>query len=177
MAEIKTPSKAKLFSGIIFSDDGHIKTAEENLERLYGRIDKRSPVIDFAHTEYYAKMGTNLKKIFLSFENLIERDQISSIKQNTNRIENEISGGARIINIDPGYLTMSNVFLASCKEYYHRIYVGGGIYLENEYYWTKGRYEFFEWTYPDYKTREYVDFFTGLRGVYRTQIASPTTKD
>ena len=116
-------------------------------------------------------MGPGLKKIILSFTKLINREDVVKIKLHTNKIESLISGkGPRIINIDPGYLTLSNVFLASCKEFYHRIYLGKGIYLENEYRYTSKQFHFWEWTYPDYKKQEYLDFFYAVRKRYHEQI-------
>jgi hypothetical protein len=122
-------------------------------------------------------MGPGLKKIIWSFAKLINREDIVKIKLHTNKIESQISGrGPRIINLDPGYLTLSNVFLASCKEFYHRTYLGRGIYLENEYRYASKQFHFWEWTYPDYKKKEYLDFFYAVRKKYHDQIKDELLK-
>jgi hypothetical protein len=171
MAIIKLPPNAKLFTGIIYRDEKECETAINTLVRKYGRLDCSAGPFPFGHTEYYREMGSGLNKRFISFEELIEREAIIDVKLFANDVEVEISGGTnRIINIDPGYLTLSNMYLASCKEYYHRIYLGKGVHLENEYYYKKGKWEFFEWTYPDYKTEQYLAFFYQLRRMYKKAV-------
>jgi len=175
MAEPRFPDKAKLFIGILFEDEHILKTVIETLHKNFGDIDITSDRISFINTEYYSEIGNNLIKLFISFENLINREDISSIKIFTNEIELEHSeNGIRKINIDPGYMTLSNVFLASCKDFYHRVYVGNGVYIENEYRYKGDKFEFWEWTYPDYKQKEYTDYFMSVRNIYRKQLKENT---
>ena len=37
-------------------------------------------------------------------------------------------------------------------------------------HFRNGAYEFFPWTYPDYKSAEYQKFFLELRAIYREQL-------
>jgi hypothetical protein len=37
-------------------------------------------------------------------------------------------------------------------------------------HFRNGAYEFFPWTYPDYKSSEYQAFFLELRAIYRKQL-------
>ena len=115
-------------------------------------------------------MGNNLFKVLISFKKLIPREKIVPIKIYTNKLENKIHKNKRKINIDPGYLTLSNIYLASCKEYFHRVYLDKGIYLENELKYVEKRYQSWDWTYPDYKKQEYLDFFYNVRKIYHSQI-------
>lgn len=171
MAEPVIPPKAKLFIGLIFQDHELYRKCRKRLEQKYGPIDLESPVISFAHTTYYQKIGENLNRVFFSFERLIKREDISKIKLDTNWFEKNLSAkGKREINIDPGYLTLSNVYLASCKEYFHRIYLTKGVYLENEYKYVGKKYQFFDWTYPDYQKQDYLNFFHGVREIYHRQL-------
>ena len=171
MSEPVIPPKAKLFIGLLFNTEELLSAAERILFKKFGEIDFRSGYIPFANTDYYDEIGPGLKKIFLSFKRLIRRDDIVSIKLFTNRTEKRISGkGARRINIDPGYLTLSNVYLATCKEFFHRVYLGRGVYLENEYRFTARNYQPWEWTYPDYRKHEYINFFHETRKLYQKQI-------
>ncbi|MGL4369887.1 MAG: DUF4416 family protein [Spirochaetota bacterium] len=171
MAEPVIPQKAKLFIGFIYGDDLTLQRAVERCEKKFGTIDMRSMPIQFSHTEYYRSMGPNLKKTFISFEKLITRESIVGTKLWTNKLEKNLSGKAdRTINIDPGYLTLSNVYLASCKEYFHRAYLTRGVYLENEYKYIDRRYRFWDWTYPDYQKKEYLEFFHSIRSIYYSQI-------
>lgn len=171
MAEPSIPPKAKLFIGILTGEDLLVYKTVEKFEGKFGTIDMRTMPIRFDHTEYYRSMGPILYKTLLSFDKLVRREDIIDIKLWTNRLERSLSGkGERRINIDPGYLTLSNVYLASCKEYFHRCYLSKGIYLENEYKYIDRRYRPWEWTYPDYKKKEYLDFFHNVRNIYYSQI-------
>ena len=69
----------------------------------------------------------------------------------------------RPVNLDPGYLTLSKVVLATTKDYSHRLYLGRGIYAEVTLRFHKGAYEPWEWTYRDYRTAEYGAFFLEMR--------------
>ncbi len=171
MAEPVIPQKAKLFIGIIFNTEEIMLKARKKLERKFGKVDLETMFIPFTHTPYYKEIGPNLYKVFFSFEKLIARDRLADIKLYTNSIEKNFSVKKnRTINIDPGYLTLSNVFLASCKEFFHRAYIGKGIYIENEYQYVNKQYICWDWTYPDYKKSEYMSFFRDLRRIYHGQI-------
>lgn len=171
MAEPSIPPKAKLFIGILSGDEGLVYKGIEKMGDRFGTIDMRTLPVRFSHTEYYRSMGPILFKTLLSFERLIRREDIVDIKLWTNRLEKSLSGkGERRINIDPGYLTLSNVYLASCKEYFHRSYLTKGVYLENEYKYIDRRYRPWEWTYPDYLKKEYLEFFHNVRNIYYSQI-------
>lgn len=171
MAQPKIPQKAKLFIGMLTARDDTLFTTIHLLKKKYGAIDLQSEAIPFSSTEYYSTIGKNLYKVFISFEKLIPRDNIAGIKLYTTKVENKfIKNDNRTINIDPGYLTLSNVFLASCKDFFHRVYVGKGIYVENEYRYVAKRYQPWEWTYPDYRKKEYIQFFETLRSIYHEQL-------
>ncbi len=170
MAQPMIPVKAKLFAGILTASEEYLYVAETQLSKKFGSIDFRSPNIPFVHTEYYNAIGNRLFKVLISFEKLIPREKIVQIKLFTNKLEKKICHDKRKINIDPGYITLSNVFLASCKEYFHRVYLDKGIYLENELKYVEKKYTAWDWTYPDYQKIEYLDFFYNLRKIYHKQI-------
>lgn len=166
------PKKVKLFCGFIYSEEAILEKCLQKLKKKYGLLDNAEIfTVPFLHTQYYNETGNSLKKSIVSFQNLIKRENMPRIKLFTNKIERIfVNENSRKINIDPGYITLSNVFLASCKDYYHRIYVGKGVYIENELRFTEKRYIPFEWTYPDYKSKEYIEYFDILRKVYHNQI-------
>ena len=171
MSQPIIPVRSKLFIGILTGSDENLWIAEKYLTKKYGVIDYRTSNIPFIHTSYYNSIGANLFKAILSFKKLIKRDKIAEIKLYTNKLEKKISGNnKRKINIDPGYLTLSNIFLPSCKDYFHRVYLKKGVYLENELKFVNKRYEAWEWTYPDYLKQEYLDFFYNIRKIYYNQI-------
>jgi hypothetical protein len=67
------------------------------------------------------------------------------------------------MNLDPGYIAPSKLVLASTKDYSHRIHLSDGIYAEVTLLYSRGRWKELEWTYPDYRTVAYHDFFTRVR--------------
>jgi hypothetical protein len=171
MATPVIPPKAKLFIGVLTGSEECLEKAEIALVKKYGEIDYKTSKVGFSHTDYYSSMGPGLFKVIFSFRKLIKRESIADIKLYTNRLEDKISGKKkRRVNIDPGYLTLSNVYLATCKEFFHRVYLERGIYLENEYRYVAKRYVPWDWTYPDYQKEEYLYFFHNVRKMYHDQL-------
>ncbi|MBW1804141.1 MAG: DUF4416 family protein [Deltaproteobacteria bacterium] len=78
--------------------------------------------------------------------------------------------GKRRVNIDPGYISMERLVLATGKNYTHRIYLAGGIYADLTLVFHKGSFKPLEWTYKDYATPEVIGFFNALRDRYKNQI-------
>jgi hypothetical protein len=90
MAEPKPFIPVKLICGIIAPREPIICRAVERLVFMYGPADSRSPLFTFHFTDYYEKqMGTNLKRMFLSFQRLIEPARLSEIKHQTNCLERD----------------------------------------------------------------------------------------
>ncbi len=177
MGQIRLPDKVKLFIGIIGVNKDIMLKAKNELENEWGDIDFESEFFNFNETSYYKKeMGENLLKKFYSFKRLVHREYIADIKIKTNQLEEKIKinkqKSGRNVNLDPGYVTLSNVTLATTKDYRHRIYLTKGIYLENTLYYDSREKRFieWEWTYPDYCADEYKDFFNKLRDIYRKQL-------
>lgn len=174
MGKVKQPGSAKLIVGMISAETRLFDQAEKRLSQKFGLIDFKSPIISFRHTHYYeSEMGSNLKRKFISFQDLIDPAEIAKIKLFTNQLEGDFlhpDTHGRRINLDPGYLTLSKLVLASTKNYQHRIYVGSGIYAEVTLRCKKGEgFEPWEWTYPDYRTREYLQIFNRMRDIYQGQ--------
>ena len=174
MGKAKSPSPVKLIIATFTSRLELFQEIETELEKKYGEIDFKGPVFDSNHTDYYQEeMGFGLKKKFISFKNLISPEKINSIKLFTNKLESKYSKeGKRIVNIDPGYVDNSKLVLASTKNYYHRIYLGKGIYAEVTLFFKEKSFQQLPWTYPDYKTDASIDIFNKIREIYRNQLAS-----
>jgi len=173
MGTIRSFNPVKCFAGILVSDLRLIIAVRDRLVESYGPIDHESRVIRFDFTDYYvAEMGPNIHRIFFSFERLIEADELSAIKHQTNLLEQSFTPIAvrRPVNIDPGYLENAKVVLASTKNFYHRIYLTRGIFAEVTMHFRNNAFQFFQWTYPDYQSPEYQEFFIQLRQLYRSQL-------
>jgi len=172
MGKAKVPFPAKLIIGFIFNDEAILRRAEIILKRHFGKTDFETPDISFIHTDYYKnEMGNGLKKKFISFEKLIPAEKLYKIKLLTDKIEKKLSfNKKRLINIDPGYLNHSKVVLASTKDYAHRIYLNKGIYAEITLSYRNKTFTPCEWTYPDYRTPDYINIFNQIRKIYAQQV-------
>lgn len=173
MGNITYPRQVKLFIGLIYEKKEIQHNAIEQLLELYNAIDFESSELLFDFTDYYREIGSGLKRRFFSFERLINCDELPDIKIETNRIEDRLrdkKDKRRLINIDPGYLASEKVVLATTKNYTHRPYLCKGIYAELTYIYKKAAYQTLEWTYPDYKTDEYIEVFTHIRKIYMNSI-------
>ena len=178
MTEPKPFTPVKLICGIIASKEIFFKRAEERLAELFGPVDITSPLLVFNFTDYYEKqMGKNLKRKFLSFARLIQPDKLGEIKLRTNALEEEIrqdlKEDGRILNIDPGYLTQAALIMATAKDFAHRIPVQQGIYAHLELLFGKKEAKTLDWTYPDFRTEEYQNFFMEVRQIYLYQAGNP----
>lgn len=174
MGRITRAKPVKLIAGFIFKDERYLIKAESILARKFGKIDFKSQVIPFDFTDYYAQeFGDNLKRVFVSFKNLISPKYLSSAKVITNRIEEKLSlSGNRLINIDPGYLDAARLVLASTKDFAHRIYLDKGIFAETTLIFKDHSFRGWEWTYPDYKKEEYIEIFHKIRALFLRQCQS-----
>lgn len=175
MAEVKPFSPVKLICGVIYSNDEAFNQAERKLVDLYGDIDLKSPTFAFNFTDYYEKeMGEELNRMFLSFARLISPERLSEIKNQTNRLEEtikeEMRAEGRVVNLDPGYLTASALIMATAKNFAHRIPLQDGIYAHLELLVAKKEMQALDWTYPDYRTKEYQSFFLDVRKIYLAQL-------
>ncbi len=174
MGRITYPEKVKLIVGMISSSVELFETAQSRLEQEFGSIDFCSQILPFTFTQYYTpEMGENLKRRFISFSSLILPDKLAGIKVLTNAIEQEFTaedkGDRRRINLDPGYLNTAKLVLATTKDHCHRIYLDKGIYAEITMRFVAGTFCQWEWTYPDYRTQEYIDIFNHIRQLFIAQ--------
>ncbi|MFN3966517.1 MAG: DUF4416 family protein [Endomicrobiia bacterium] len=167
MGSIKPVQPVKLIIGEIFSDEKVLIDAENELIKNFSEIEFISETIPFDFTDYYEEeMGKNLKRRWISFKKTISPEELSEIKIKTNQIENSLADAIskkRKINLDPGYITCSNLILASTKNYSHRIYLSKGIFSEVTLIYQQGTFHPLQWTYPDYKIEIAIDFFKKVR--------------
>jgi hypothetical protein len=178
VAEPIEPLPAKLILGLILAQEAPVVAVRQQLEAAYGRIDLETALLPFVATRFYEReMGPALQRLFWSFEALIRPDTLAGIKRETNAVErtfalNTGQGWCRRVNLDPGYLDLAKLVLATTKDRQHRLYLGQGIYAEVTLRYTRGRFVPWEWTYPDYRIPEYVAFFDAVRRRYRQQLTA-----
>ena len=173
MGTTRRTDKVKLIIGLFFINVENYKAVKNRLTKLFGETDFESELLDFKHTAYYEKeMGPGLKRVFLSFKRLVSLKNIYNVKIRTNHIEKQYSkAGKRTINIDPGYLDLAKLVLFSTKDYTHRIYLDNGIYAEVTLFYKDNGFNPWPWTYPDYKSIEYLNMFGSIRQIYKKDMA------
>ena len=161
------PRPVKLVCGVLSAPTANLESVDSRLVSSFGPIDLRSPIFDFAFTNYYeGEMGLNLRKQFYSFERLIMPHDLPDIKNRSRQIENEFAAdGKRTVNIDPGYLEESKLVLASTKNFSHRIYLRDDIWAELTMRFMRGQFVKHDWTYPDWSQDLAIEFLKKVRGV------------
>ena len=172
MGKIKKPLPAKLIASIFTASEELLEEAKVRLSQEFGPIDYESELLPFDHTAYYAaEFGENLKRRFVSFEELVHPGELAEIKLLTNALEMEwVVEGKRRINIDPGYGSYSKLVLATTKNHAHRIYLGQGIYAEVTLHFRDGTFRAWPWTYPDYASPPLIAIFNEIRGLHVRQL-------
>jgi hypothetical protein len=173
MGKIKSYPPVKIFTAITYQLDLLIERIQAELEKILSPIDSMSNTYLFEKftTYYRTEMGSNLHKKIISFQELQSADRLPDIKIATNHIEKEYQKDQkRTVNIDPGYICAAKVILATTKDYDHRIYLKQGIFGDVHLRFRQGQYQINEWTYPDYRQREILEYFESLRRLYLKQL-------
>lgn len=75
-----------------------------------------------------------------------------------------------MVNIDPGYMTLGQFFLATTKDQRQRVYISKGIFIDPTLYYKEKQYKWYDWTYHDYRSKEYHDFLKSVRKIYHNQL-------
>ena len=173
----REPKPSKLFMSLIYAEESFFQLGLQDLLMTFGETDFLSERFSFNFTDYYSEeMGPILFRRFLAFPSLIPPSSLPEIKQTTHRIEGKYvhSQGSRRLNIDPGYLSLEHVILATTKGYTHRPYLRDGIYADLTLIYQKGSYRALEWTYPDYGQPNIIALFNHLRTTYAEALKRRT---
>jgi hypothetical protein len=174
MGQIKTPKPVKLIVSALAPGEGLLGAAREAVVAQWGAIDVESELLPFEHTTYYAReFGPSLVRRIWAFETLIGPETLAEIKVQSNQIEARWAvDGKRQVNLDPGYLSMAKLVLATTKNHGHRIYLDRGIYAEVTLQYRDKAFRPWPWTYPDYGTPRYCELFGRIRQRYLEQLRS-----
>jgi len=168
MSTPKESPKVKLVSSLFSPEEDLIKDVIKQMEGYFGPLERVSEKLVFDRTKYYAKeMGWPLFRRFISFSKLISPDSLVDIKLLTNTIEDGYAvEKKRKINIDPGYISLERLVLATGKNYTHRIYLDKGIYADLTLVFHAGTFMPLVWTYPDYADEKVIRYFNMVRTGY-----------
>jgi hypothetical protein len=146
MSTLLEPRQVKLFTSLIYGREASLKDCTESLSGELGDIDYKSVDMPFDYTKYYEEeMGTGLRRVIITFRDLIKREEIAEIAQ-------------------------EHLILATGKGYAHRPYLGKGVYADLTLIYSNYEFRALEWTYPDYGSADMRELFRKLRNEYMNQM-------
>lgn len=188
MGAIKEYKPVLLLIAVFGVSEEAIALGKERAEKEFGPIALESPVYQFENfTSYYDKeMGASLPKRFWVFEKLADPGELAPIKILTNKWEEEIAeqlqkegkvDSTRPLNLDPGYIELGKLILASTKDHAHRIYLRDGIYAETTLMFTQKKWKALPWSYADYQDENNQVFFSECRKYLRKRFQEMAEKE
>lgn len=163
------PAPVKLILNAFYKDDALLERALDEWSLIAGPVEARLEPRPFEHTDYYSEeMGQGLKKVLVSYRNLVPRDSLVRLKRAAVLLEQKLAtrhadGFHRPVNLDPGLLLPEKFLLATGKNFPHRIYLGRGVYADLTLIFRHGRFEMLPWTYTDYLEHDVLAFLATAR--------------
>jgi hypothetical protein len=165
------PEPVKPIVALLYRLPEAYAAALRSLEAVLGAPQLLSEPFPFDFTEYYAReMGPGLLRRYACFERHLDPGDLAALKCWTSELESRLAeAGRRRVNLDPGYVTLESLVLASTKPAAHRIYLSRGIHAEVTLLSKQRRFEVLPWTYPDYRLEATRGFFDRVRALYREE--------
>ncbi len=166
--DYREPEPGALLVSVLARNQELALAVSDRLEPEFGPVDLCSSWLSFAHSRYYeAEMGSPLGRYIFFFAEPRPRRLLVEAKLFTDQLEAEFAcGKGRRVNLDPGYLALEHLILASTKAVPHRPYLGKGVYADLTLVYECGQYIPLRWSYPDYSS----DYVRALCGDVRNKI-------
>lgn len=173
MGVAREPAPVKIVIAVLSAAESIPPAVCEAIEEALGAVELRGAAEAWRWSSYYAaEMGSELWRHFLALQHLRRSDDLVALKERSNEIEARWADGGRVVNLDPGYVDIDKLVLASTKAAAHRIHIGRGIHAECALRFENGRFEAWPYTYPDYCTPGAIEFFTRVRRRLKQQRRS-----
>lgn len=172
MAEPSAPVPVKYFIAALYSNVKVFEYTKTLIAREWGTIDYCGDNHLFDITDYYDEdMGSPQIRQILTFETLYPPDLIVAMKLRCNELEEIVRyNGKRVVNLDAGYMDHNKVLLASAKEAGQKVYLDKGVYADLAGRYKNGKYQPFEWSFPDFKDGRYDTELCTIRAKYMRQL-------
>jgi hypothetical protein len=181
MGEPKTAPAVKYFVTALTSDRSLLEGIHVDLEAEFGELERPlGQIHDWDYSPAYTReLGEGIKRRFHVVGALGRPEHLPDWKVATNAVEQryaaDSTGRRRRINLDPGYVTGSQVVLASTKRYHNRVYLRDGIWADLTLVFDGRTFRQLKGlTLPDYRTRSAIEFFNGVRKRYMDQLRAPS---
>jgi hypothetical protein len=168
------PLPVKPIVGILAASPDLLADARAALAVSFGDIDLASEPTAWEVSDYYAaELGHRPWRQYVAHAELQAADELPLRKRHSNELEARWRrANGRAVNLDPGYVDLQKLVLASTKDASHRIYLGVGIFAEATLRFVGGRFEPWPYTYRDYAENHALEFFTRVRARYLAQLRS-----
>jgi len=141
----------------------------KGLKRKFISFSKPISIADL----YRVKLYTNRleTKFLIGAQNALRLSADASVADHLGKKPRALARGdslakSRQVNIDPGYLDLAKLVLATTKDYAHRIFLRKGIFAEITLSFRGNSFSANEWAYPDYRSKEYIDIFNQIRKLF-----------
>jgi len=158
------PPAVKIIVAVLAASPALVIEAGEAIDADLGAIELRGEVSEWGWSRYYAaEMGKPLWRQFVALAAPRPSVELIALKETTNRLERRWAEGGRRVNLDPGYIDVDKLVLASTKAAAHRLHLGRGIHAECALRFEDGRFQPWSYTYPDYQAPAAIAFFTRVR--------------
>lgn len=174
MTPAAEPEPVKLLALVLWREADALEEALRRLSGLWGDADFQGPDRPFDATDYYEReMGTGLQRRIISFAALVSSESLVLRKLEAAGVEDALRGlRGRRVNIDPGYLDVHKVVLASFKPGAPKVHLGRGVHADIVCRYSKGRFQPLEWSFGDFRSGTYDEELTAIRARYKRQIAA-----
>jgi hypothetical protein len=171
MGAVRPPAPVQPIVGLLAASTELLAEARTALADAVAPIALATVASPWMRSEYYRReMGAEIWRQYLALDALMGPHDLAELKRLTNQLEERWRGeGGRLVNIDPGYLDLLRVVLASTKDAAHRVAIAPGFYAEATLHFVQGHFVAWPYTYPDYAGDDAVDFFTLVRERWRTE--------
>ncbi|MDR1485143.1 MAG: DUF4416 family protein [Planctomycetaceae bacterium] len=176
MGDVKKTQPVLLIIAVFTSIETAFDWGHAKVESQFGKIEIESEIFRFDQfTNYYSKsMGQILQKQFWACQKLIDPSALAEIKLMTNNWETEFQNKnktnlQRPLNLDPGYVDLGKLILASTKDHAHRIYLSNGIFAETTLIYRQKKWESLPWSYPDYQSEYCQKFLCQCRTLLKSK--------
>jgi hypothetical protein len=167
------PYLAKLMAFIIAPKNSFEHSWLSMLSDNFGEIDHKGDFFPFDKTDYYKdEMGENLHRCVISFEMLVEMENIGMYKNKAIELENcqKNERAGRVLNIDIGYMDSDKIVLPSTKRGPFKLYAGSGIWLDMILSYAKGDFKPTEWAFADFRENPYKRDLLLIREKYKKAL-------